>query len=244
MSDCGYIMLHRSVWDHHLFSGREFGELEAWLWMVSFAAWKPTKVRVGCKMVTLNRGDLSFSERFLAEKWQWSKTRVHRFLALLESENMIALNSDHGLNQITICNYDKYQAPWTDERTINGPETDQKRTKEEKDNNLKKDIRGASAPSAEKPSRKKPARPMPDIFPMSEVMRAYAEKRGFRYELPTSFTNFQRKPGPAQEMFEAFKNHHVAKGSLFADWEAAWRTWVDNQARWNAERPQPRKSAL
>jgi hypothetical protein len=135
LSDPGYVAVHRSIWDHDVFEPAPFSEREAWLWLVSSAAWKPTKVRVGYKMIALGRGDLSFSERFLAEKWRWSKTKVHRFLALLESETMITRNLDQGLNQITICNYDKYQSPWTSQRTENGPETDQKRTKEEEVNN-------------------------------------------------------------------------------------------------------------
>jgi hypothetical protein len=30
---------------------------------------------------------------------------------------------------------------------------------------------------------------------------------------------------------EAFRDHHVAKGSVMADWQAAWRTWVGNAVR-------------
>lgn len=136
MSDPGYFAVHRSVWEHDIFEPAPFSEREAWMWLVSSAVWKPTKIRVGNKMVPLNRGELSFSERFLAEKWRWAKSKVHRFLALLESENMIARNSDHGLNHITICNYDKYQLQRTTVRTESEPETDHERTKEEELNNI------------------------------------------------------------------------------------------------------------
>lgn len=30
---------------------------------------------------------------------------------------------------------------------------------------------------------------------------------------------------------ERFRNFHAAKGSLMADWSAAWRTWVGNEPR-------------
>jgi hypothetical protein len=33
-------------------------------------------------------------------------------------------------------------------------------------------------------------------------------------------------------MTEAFTNHHRAKGTTMADWEAAWRTWVDGERKW------------
>lgn len=31
---------------------------------------------------------------------------------------------------------------------------------------------------------------------------------------------------------EAFKNHHTGKGSLMADWQAAWRTWCGNARKY------------
>ena len=31
------------------------------------------------------------------------------------------------------------------------------------------------------------------------------------------------------EQAEYFRNHHQGKGSLMADWTAAWRSWWDNR---------------
>jgi hypothetical protein len=242
MSERGYICLSRGALDHEFFRRKEYSEFEAWVWLLTEAAWKPRSRRVGEFVVQLNRGQLVASVRHLAEVWGWSKGRVERFVNRLKTETMVGTLSETGITVITICNYDKYQSAQekngtaTDQEPGQQWDTDGDNTEEIKP--LKKLDRGASAPDAEKKSRKKPARPMPDIFPMSEAMRAYAEKRGYRYEIPPSFTNFKARPGPAQEMFEAFKNHHGAKGSIFADWEAAWRTWVDNQAKW--ERPKLR----
>lgn len=41
---------------------------------------------------------------------------------------------------------------------------------------------------------------------------------------------------------ERFIDHHTAKGSVFADWDAAFRTWLGNSQRWaqgtaNGHRP-------
>jgi hypothetical protein len=33
-----------------------------------------------------------------------------------------------------------------------------------------------------------------------------------------------------------FRDHHDSKGNLFADWDAAFRTWIGNQIRWDRER--------
>lgn len=38
---------------------------------------------------------------------------------------------------------------------------------------------------------------------------------------------------PIQSMLDAFRNYHAAKGSLMADWFAAWRTWVNNEVKYS-----------
>lgn len=77
---------------------------------------------------------------------------------------------------------------------------------------------GASGADADKPTRKKPVRPFPEDFALDEEMAAYSRKH-----LPAI------RP---QTIFENFKNHHLAKGSQFADWRAAFRTWVGNEVKW------------
>jgi hypothetical protein len=43
-------------------------------------------------------------------------------------------------------------------------------------------------------------------------------------------------PDPWEEL-EAFRDHHLAKGSLFVDWEAAFRTWLRNAAKYGRSAP-------
>lgn len=150
MSGDGVFQVHRGVFKHPLFEGETYCRLAAWNWLLGHAAWKPTKTRVGGKIIPLDRGQLAYSERFLAEKWKWSKSKVHRFLGRLKTEAMIELKTDHDLNQITICNYDTYQFGWTSDRTESepaiGPQVDQQRTKEEELNKETIDIVRSGAP--------------------------------------------------------------------------------------------------
>jgi len=131
----GYFAVHRSVWDNDIFEPAPFGEREAWLWLISSAAWKPCKVRVGNQMVPLNRGQLMFATRFLAKKFKWSHTTTVRFLNLLESETMIGTQATRHGTLITICNYDKYQlsgnGDGTQDGTQDGTEVVRKWYKEE-----------------------------------------------------------------------------------------------------------------
>jgi hypothetical protein len=56
-----------------------------------------------------------------AKRWNWDKSKVRRFLTLLQSDGMIVLVSDNITTHLTVCNYASYQ----DER--NASETPMKR---------------------------------------------------------------------------------------------------------------------
>jgi hypothetical protein len=86
-----------------------FSEREAWVWLIAEAAWKPREKRVGKVIVTLDRGQLAHSTRFLADAWQWTHSRVRRFLERLENRHMIERQSDTGVSVICIMKYDTYQ---------------------------------------------------------------------------------------------------------------------------------------
>ncbi len=117
----GFVVIQREALDHHIIGDAE--RFRAWCWLIANACWKPTRVKVKGETVRLERGELSFSQRFLAEKWGWSKSRVDRFIAELRAEGMISTrskcgagtgasaghNAGQGQSIITICNYAKYQ---------------------------------------------------------------------------------------------------------------------------------------
>lgn len=102
------------------------------------------------------------------------------------------------------------------------PERDESVTK--RDNvtrtNLFEEEKISTAPKA---SRKRTSLPSP--FPLNETMRAFAASKGLD------------PPRIARE-FEKFCDFHRSKGSLFVDWQAAWRTWVGNAVEYS--RPPPR----
>ena len=114
MSERGVFAVDRGVFGHPRFKDEPFTEREAWLWLVSEAAFRPYLRRVGSARVQLNRGQLAHSTRFMADKWKWATTTVRRYLARLASvidadEPMIKTTTDAGVTVITINNYDAYQ---------------------------------------------------------------------------------------------------------------------------------------
>jgi hypothetical protein len=113
----GFVVIRREALDHHVVGDPQ--RFHAWCWLIASACWKPTRVKIKGEIVDLERGELSFSQRFLAEKWGWSKSRVDRFIGQLRDEGMIATRSKIGASAghnagqgqaiLTICNYAKYQ---------------------------------------------------------------------------------------------------------------------------------------
>lgn len=104
--------MHRGWLDHPIFGGsrREpYCRRSAWIWLIDHALYEPATVVIAGKPIALQRGQLSYSYRYLAETWGWSEARVRRYCVAVASVKMIVCDTDAGQAVITICNYDKYQ---------------------------------------------------------------------------------------------------------------------------------------
>lgn len=66
--------------------------------------------------------------------------------------------------------------------------------------------------------RKKRGTPCPANFEVTSQMASWAISMGLPEPRITPET-------------EAFLDHHTAKGTLFSDWDAAWRTWIRNAVK-------------
>ena len=117
MIDRGHYQMHRGWQDHPVFGKKPYDERGAWEWLIAYAAHGATTVAVNGEPVELQRGQLCYSVRFLAERWRWSKSRVHRFLQKFAKWDMIQIcaktgtESGTGVTLITVCNYNDYQTP-------------------------------------------------------------------------------------------------------------------------------------
>jgi len=105
----GWYRMHRGWMDHPVFRGDEFSRRDAFQWLIQEACFKPTDVRVASTIITLQRGQLAHSLRYLAKAWGWSEPRVRRFLKATQEAKIIDASADAGQTVITICNYEKYQ---------------------------------------------------------------------------------------------------------------------------------------
>lgn len=129
----------RSIWDHDMFAPEPFSEREAWIWLIGAAAWKDTKVRINGTPVAVARGEFCFAVRFMAEKFQWSKSRTDRFIHRLEKQDIIRDTSRDNAKIYSINKYNNFQVvglPKRDtdqdaERDLNGTSPGLDRDKEE-----------------------------------------------------------------------------------------------------------------
>lgn len=251
----GVFAVDRGVFDHPMFKREPLCEIAAWIWLLREAQWEDKRVRVGNSVIPLKRGQLAHSRRHLAREWQWDESKVRRFLLKLKKEAAIRPSYDFETTVITICNYDDYQfrrptddPPHDPEPTQQRPSSDPKqRTKiiEETNNNPvegKNEV--ASDPGSltivpqtqvsprPSPQRKKAARdltPVPEGFGLTTAMRQDAVARGVPID-------------EVDREFRKFLDWHAAKGSMFKDWMAAWRTWCGNwRAPARANGPGPAK---
>jgi hypothetical protein len=111
----GHINVARSIFDHPMFDDeRPYSPREAWLWLISNAAWRPVQVMVrngrSQQLLNLERGQLSYSRSFMQKAWRWTSDKtVRTFLARLKKEGMVDLQTGQLQTIITICNYGVFQ---------------------------------------------------------------------------------------------------------------------------------------
>lgn len=134
-----WFAVSRDIFDHPIIGvhDRSFTDMEAWLYLLSIAAYQPTEVANKGAMIVLDPGQMMAAHAYLAERWRWSADKVRWYLKRLEKEAMITRfastvstqqhtkqdtkqDTNHHTNQstkrntnqiqiITICNYSIYQ---------------------------------------------------------------------------------------------------------------------------------------
>jgi len=87
---------------------RAFSRAEAWLDIVAQCAYEPQIRMIKGMMVSVPRGGFVASERYLSDRWKWSRTKVRSFLKLLISIKMIEPDKNHKESLYLLLNYEKY----------------------------------------------------------------------------------------------------------------------------------------
>jgi hypothetical protein len=112
--------------------------LKWWLDILMQANIEPKKVLIKNQLIEIGRGEVVYSYETWANRWKINKSKVLRFLKMLEKDSMIVLKSETVTTRITICKYDTYKGERNDnetqmKRNWNASETQVKPTKELKE---------------------------------------------------------------------------------------------------------------
>ncbi len=119
----GYIKLYRSIRNHWIYEAtRPRTKYEAWEDILMECNHQEQKVLLDDKLFICKRGDSLNSAGTWAKRWKWNKSKVHRFIKLLQKDKMVELQMNSKTTHLSVINYDIYQ----DNRNSN--ETHLKRT--------------------------------------------------------------------------------------------------------------------
>lgn len=103
----GFIKIPRGLFEGTEFGIEKFSRREAFIDLVQMAVFKPTTTYIGGNKITLDRGQIIASQRFLAARWRWSTGRVARFIDdLCEGGRCTAQKGK--ITIVTILDYDEF----------------------------------------------------------------------------------------------------------------------------------------
>lgn len=124
----GWIKIHRSITDHWLYSEkRVFSKFEAWHDILLTVNYSESKSLIKGKLYIVKRGQSILSLESWGKRWGWDKSKVRRFMELLQADGMIELVSDNITTHLTVCKYEVYQ----DDRNANETRAKLKRNSNE-----------------------------------------------------------------------------------------------------------------
>ena len=106
----GWISIHRKIQQSDIWLDKEpFDKRSAWIDLIMMANHEDRQVMFNGKFIEVKRGEKITSLKQLSERWRWSRSKVKRFLNLLESGSMIELKTKQRYTSYKVVNYNVYQ---------------------------------------------------------------------------------------------------------------------------------------
>ena len=249
-------MIDRSILDHHIV-GTSNDRLRMWLWIISSARWKEHKIFVRGQEIILKRGQLYAPIRTISGENRVSKGVAERFMRDLKTGTMIETVNGTVGNIITVCNYEKYQNFDEYSRTVSGTvnetaagqrqdgggtEAGHKRSPDESPDESPQPTPesgvGSNSKNEDKPSPKNT-----ELAVTKNNAVKPKQKRGV--SIPEGWVPSGKNIEDARiqdltdreidHEADRFRDYHLARGTVFKSWDAAWRTWVSNAKKWGKQ---------
>jgi hypothetical protein len=210
-----WIKIDREITSHWIFS--DPWKFRNWIDLLTLVNHQEQKVNIKGVILTCKRGETLCSLETLAKRWNCDKSKVRRFLKLLESDSMIVLKSEQITTRLTICKYELYQG----ERNANETKTKRKRNASETQMTPNKNEKNEYNEENED-----------NLTNPTEVELVISTQKRFLIpsisEILTYCKERNNEVNPEQ-----FYDHYQSNGWMVGknkmkDWKAAVRTWEKN----------------
>jgi hypothetical protein len=103
----GWIKIHRDLNKHWIWDNSDY--LKWWLDILLEVNHTDSKVVIKNKIYECKRGEKLYSLDTWATRWKTNKSKVRRFLDLLQKDSMIVLKSETQTTRLIVCKYEDYQ---------------------------------------------------------------------------------------------------------------------------------------
>jgi hypothetical protein len=195
----GWIKLYRKLQDNRIWNSEPFSRGQAWIDLLLLANHEPGIIYIRDHRIEIGRGVVGWSENRLAQRWQWSRTKVRKFLKDLEKEQQIKQEKNKSYSTIRIENYNIYQQKEQQkEQQKDNRKTTERQQKDTNKNgkNEKNDKKGRFTP------------------PQLTEVREYMKEKNTNGSDAERFIDFYESKG-----------WYVGKNKM-KDWRAAVRNWI------------------
>ncbi len=219
-SSNGWIKLHRRLQDHDLWKLRPFSKGQAWVDLLMSACHAQSRFQVRGIWVDVAPGQVAFSEKNLAARWGWSRSKLRAFFFRLENDHQVIQQKNNVITLVSIVNWHDYQAKDTADQTAK--DTAERHIQEVKE------VKETTPPIV--PPRGKG---------YSDAFESFWKTYPRRIGKASAFRSFERarKKGVSAEAIIAAVEHHKRgeqwqkEGGQFIPHPTTWL----NQGRWDDE---------
>lgn len=223
MSERGVIAVDRGIFTDPDFASEPFTEREAFVWIVSEAAWKDREARGQKGKVKLARGEVCHSVRFMAEAWQWSKSRVDRFIKRMVASGTLVDASRDSEKIYSVRNYNRFQTVGLPKRdatgTSSGTPAGQQRDKLEAGKHSKETPNGVPEIADER------ATILAEVMdrPHAEEVNAHRKRKGAKSWTPLAAQLLAKEFSKVRE--EGFDPNEAAEAMIRNGWQGFEADW-------------------
>lgn len=202
----GWIKLHRKLIDSTVFDNPKI--LKTWIWCLCKASHKEHEVLIGKQIVKLKEGQFIFGRKKASEILNINERTLYDYMMILQSLNMILMQTNNKFTLVTIENWNIYQ---DDISEIQQQNTQQSTLQSTPQNDTYKNEKNG----------KKEKKIF--IIPSVDEVQAYCRERENHVDAET-FISFYESKG------------WMIGKSKMKDWKAAIRTWERNGMKKGGEK--------